>query len=107
MIPKHYSHYSHGPKGFKKGNSYIFNAVEYVSDSTGQNTWDVLGTQHCIGFTRGCLTIHKNSTIISLKCSLCNGSYYRLINLRSLAVRAKYIIKLKTLSLNSILIAPP
>ena len=92
---------------FKGSITYIFNAVENVSDRARQNTWDVLGTQHGIGFTRGRLTIHKNSSIIALECCFCDGSYNRLINLRSFAIRAKDIIKLETLGLHSVLVTPP
>ncbi len=105
MKPTHCNHYSHGPIKMRKIINYVFDSVKNVTDGAGQNTWDVLRTKHGIGLARSSLSIHKNCTIISLKSSFSDWSNNRLINLRSLAIRAEDIIKLEALCLNSILIS--
>ena len=60
--------------------------------------------KHRVGLPRGCLAIHEDCPVVALKRCLGNGSHYRAVDCRGLNLRSEYVVKLKALGLNCILI---
>ena len=66
--------------------------AEDVPHSTRKNTWSFRRSQHSIGLSRCCLSVHENSSIIALQCRPCNRSCDHMVDLRSWNFTAKDIV---------------
>jgi len=84
--------------------TYVLDAVKDISDGAGENSRDILISQHCKGFAGSGLTVKKNSPVVALKGSFGDGSSNEVVNLRSVGFRSKDMVILELLTLHCVLV---